>query len=73
MAQHDKATGYDGQSYKVGDRIEIHPGTDLWMMGARYGIVVGMIPTKEDRIRVKLDKLPDRRFSGPEDRFRKIT
>ena len=23
----------------VGDRVEIHPGFDLWMRGAKYGIV----------------------------------
>jgi len=26
-------TGYDGSTFTVGDRVEIHPGTDLWMMG----------------------------------------
>jgi hypothetical protein len=35
--------GYD--SYTLGDfhpdqRIELHPATDLWMAGARYGDVV---------------------------------
>ena len=23
----------------VGSRVELHPGMDLWMMGARYGAV----------------------------------
>ena len=64
--------GYDGNGYTVGDRIEIHPGTDLWMRGARYGEVVGVSLTPVDRVRVRLDKLPKRVFSGPEDRFRKI-
>lgn len=27
-------------TYKPGDRIELHPACDLWMMGARYGNVV---------------------------------
>ena len=36
-----RITGYDGSTYTIGDRVEIHPGTDLWMMGARYGTVVG--------------------------------
>ena len=32
--------GFDGVTYGVGDRVELHPGTDLWMQGARYGEVV---------------------------------
>lgn len=28
--------------YRVGDRIELHPATDLWMRGARYGIVAAI-------------------------------
>lgn len=31
--------GYDGIEIKVGDRIEAHPATDLWMRGARFGTV----------------------------------
>lgn len=30
-------TGYDGIPYEIGDRVELHPGIDLWMFGARYG------------------------------------
>jgi hypothetical protein len=63
-------TGYDGYGYTVGDRVEIHPGTDLWMQGARYGTVVRMSPTPADRVHVKLDKLPDHTFAGHEDTFR---
>jgi hypothetical protein len=38
--------------FKVGDRVEIHPATDLWMRGARFGTV-----TKIGRkyVHVKLD------------------
>lgn len=25
--------------YRVGDRIETHPATDLWMRGDRYGTI----------------------------------
>ena len=28
-----------GQTFKAGDRVELHPGCDLWMRGARYGTV----------------------------------
>jgi len=63
--------GYDGKTFRVGDRVEIHPGTDLWMMGARYGTVVGSSLTSEDRVRVEMDKVRGLR-SGPADRFRAI-
>ena len=63
--------GYDGKTFRVGDRVEIHPGTDLWMMGARYGTVVGTSLTSEDRVRVEMDKVRGLR-SGPADRFRAI-
>ncbi len=26
--------------FTKGDRVELHPGTDAWMMGDRYGNVV---------------------------------
>ena len=26
-------------SFKPGDRVELHPATDLWMRGARFGTV----------------------------------
>jgi hypothetical protein len=66
------AYGYDGSAYNVGDRVELHPGTDLWMSGAHYGTVVGIRPTPKDRVHVTLDKLPTRKFSAPADCFRRI-
>lgn len=64
--------GYDGIGYGVGDRIEIHPGTDLWMRGARYGVVVGLSITPQDRVKVKLDRTGAKVWSGPSDRFRLV-
>lgn len=64
--------GYDGSTYTVGDRVEIHPGTDLWMMGARFGTVVGMRSTPDDRIHVEMDKMSGRKFSGSADTFRAV-
>ena len=26
--------------HKIGSRVELHPGTDRWMMGDRFGLVV---------------------------------
>jgi len=67
-----KFIGYNNKLYSIGDRIELHPGCDLWMQGARYGEVVGSSLTPVDRVKVKLDRLPKRVFSGPENRFKKI-
>lgn len=39
-----------------GDRIEMHPATDLFMRGARYGTVTGFSLTPFDRIHFTLDK-----------------
>lgn len=64
--------GFDGKPYTLGDRIEIHPGTDLWMQGARYGDVVGCSSTPNDRVKVNLDRTGKRLWSGPENRFRKL-
>ncbi len=63
--------GYDESAIRVGDRVELHPGTDLWMAGARYGKVVRMSLTHGDKVHVKLDKLSGI-FAGPPERFRKL-
>lgn len=66
-------TGYDGNGYEVGDRVELHPACDLWMRGARYGTVVGRSLTPCDRVRVRLDAIPGRiLFAGSEDTFRRV-
>ena len=65
-------TGYDGNGYDVGDRVEIHPATDLWMRGARYGVVVRKSLTPADRVHVRMDKLAHRTFAGHEDTFKRI-
>jgi hypothetical protein len=28
--------------FKAGQRVALHPATDLWMQGARYGMVVSV-------------------------------
>jgi len=65
-------TGYDGNGYDVGDRVELHPGSDLWMRGAKFGTVVGASLTHYDRVRVRLDRIPGKVYCGPADRFRRI-
>ena len=69
----EELIGYDGQSYKIGDRVEIHPGTDLWMAGARFGEVVGTSLTPHDRVRVIMDRIPARTYSAAADTFRRIS
>jgi len=64
--------GYDGNGYSIGARVELHPGLDWWMRGARYGTVVGTRSTTDDRVIVTLDAAGDRKFSAPADRFRAI-
>ena len=63
--------GFDGNGYTVGDRVEIHPGTDLWMRGARYGVVVRTSLTPKDRVHVKLDKVRGI-VAGTADTFQRI-
>lgn len=64
-------TGYDGNGYDVGDRVELHPASDFWMRGVRYGRVVGTRITKDDRVHVVLDHKPGV-WSGRETDFRRI-
>ena len=46
---------YSG-NIKAGQRIEMMPHTDLWMMGARYGNVVKV---GRKYVTIKLDKLKE--------------
>lgn len=52
--QDKAAQGYDGADYHVGDRVELHPALDRWMMGDRYGDVDHLL--KDGRVQVKTDK-----------------
>ena len=64
-----KFTGYDGNGYSVGDRVELHPACDLWMMGARYGTVSAHIGRN---VAVSVDKLPNKVMRAAENMFRKV-
>lgn len=64
--------GYDGIPYGVGDRVELHPGCDLWMRGARLGTVHSFSLTPNDRVKVRMDHPQVRNLvGGSEDTFRK--
>ena len=65
--------GYDGVPFTVGDRVEIHPGTDLWVRGARFGTVHSISLTPNDRVKVRMDHPQvSNLIAGPADRFRKV-
>jgi hypothetical protein len=64
--------GFDGSAIAIGDRIELHPATDLWMRGARYGVLERVSVTHNDRCKVRLDKLPNRLFACTADTIRAI-
>lgn len=41
------------EQYKVGDRVEVHPAMDAWMMGDRYGEIVKI---GRKYVHIKMDK-----------------
>lgn len=44
----------DIKDFVAGDRVQLHPGTDLWMRGARYGTVMRV---GRDKLTVHIDEL----------------
>jgi hypothetical protein len=50
--QENPPTGHEIE-FEVGKRVQLHPATERWMMGDRYGEIVG-VGTKH--VSVKLDK-----------------
>ncbi len=62
------AYGYDGIEISAGARVELHPGEDLWMRGARFAEVVSASPRY---VRVKIDRT-GRLLTRPPERFRKV-
>jgi hypothetical protein len=68
--------GYDGSQLEVGCRVELHPASDLWMRGLRFGQVVGISLTPNDRVRVRLDGVRGttrRVYAGSADTFRRVS
>jgi hypothetical protein len=53
-----------------GQRIEIHPSTDEWMMGDRYGEIIEI--TESGKFRVMLDKSMREIFVHPRKIYRYI-
>ena len=67
----DTRIGYDGEVINIGDRVELHPATDL--RGARFGELVRTSITPDDAARVRLDRTGKRLYSCPFDLIRKIS
>lgn len=42
-------------TFKPGDRVQLHPATDLWMRGARYATVIEPLPRRELTLKCQLD------------------
>jgi hypothetical protein len=42
---------------RIGERVELHPGTDAWMRGDRYGEIVAVVERhgRVTCVRVRLD------------------
>lgn len=40
---------------KVGDRVQLHPATDRWMMGDRFGVVIHL-HERSQKVTVRLDR-----------------
>lgn len=53
------------QVFKVGHRVELHPGTDMWARGARFGYVTSIQKRPDDErgdvYVVRLDNAPARK------------
>lgn len=41
------------QPFQEGSRVQLHPGTDRWMMGDKFGEIVEV---REEEVKVKLDR-----------------
>ena len=47
---------------EIGDRVQLHPATDHWMRGQRYGEVVGL-PLGGTAVRVQFDNGDEATFA----------
>jgi len=56
-------TDFSVDFFRTGDRVQLHPSTDLWTRGARYGTVVDAYKGSK-KIVVKLDVLLRDRIVG---------
>jgi hypothetical protein len=62
---------YEGKPLVVGARVELHPGCDLWMRGAKYGVIES-VDAQLMIVRVRLDNAPRKARTFSYDRVRVI-
>jgi hypothetical protein len=43
------------QTFNIGDRVELHPGCDLWMRGAKFGTIHAASVVIRDAWVVRMD------------------
>lgn len=59
-------TTFELDNFRPGQRVEVHPGTNAWIFGDRFGEVVKvgrkLVHVKMDRSGRTLKFLPDRIF-----------
>lgn len=48
-----------GEGVTAGDRVELHPACDLWMAGARFGVVTRI---RDSVVHVRMDHPQVRRL-----------
>lgn len=60
------------QTFKKGDRVELHPGAGLRKQGAKFGTVVGTSLTHDDAVKLELDKFPGMKWSTAKDQLRHV-
>ncbi len=46
---------YTIESFAVGQRVQLHPATDFWMSGAKYGEITRLFPTSPIPLSIRLD------------------
>lgn len=60
MVKAFQGCGVTACGFHVGHRVELHPSTDAWMQGDRYGAIIGFARSTRggvvDMARVKMDK-----------------
>ena len=60
MAKPFQGCGVTAGGFHVGHRVELHPSTDAWMRGDRYGAIVSFARSTPgglvDTARIKMDK-----------------
>jgi len=64
-------------NWSIGKRVELHPATDRWMMGDRYGVIVKVkcdsryTLARIESAKIRLDK-SDKTFTFPINRYEVI-